>query len=391
MAELATTQQLFGGSMMSPIPDPYPVYRRLRDEQPVIALNTMMGIIHMVTRYDDIAMILRDQRRFSSRGNARGIGLVMGRTLLEMDGVEHVRHRNLISPFFSPHSMRSSMPPVVDEIVHALIDGFVGDGRADLVKQFTFVFPMRVIAHIIGVPIDDYAQFHHMALDLISMGDDPARAFAASQALVEYLTPLLAARKVEPTDDLLSKLLHAEIDGQRLTDEEVINFLRLLLPAGADTTYRLSGTCLHVLLTQPDVREAVLADRGKIEPLIQEVLRWESPVQFVSRETTEPVVVSGHEIPAEALLSVTIGSANRDERKFADPDRFDLERKNDDHLGFGFGQHFCAGSHLARLETRAALNALLDRLPNLRLRPDEPSRVVGLAFRSPDRLPVVFG
>jgi len=391
MAELATTQQLFGGSMMSPIPDPYPAYRRLRDEQPVIALNTMMGIIHMVTRYDDIAMILRDQRRFSSRGNARGIGLVMGRTLLEMDGVEHVRHRNLISPFFSPLSMRSSMPPVVDEIVHALIDGFVGDGCADLVKQFTFVFPMRVIAHIIGVPIDDYAQFHHMALDLISMGDDPARAFAASQALVEYLTPLLAARKVEPTDDLLSKLLHAEIDGQRLTDEEVINFLRLLLPAGADTTYRLSGTCLHVLLTQPDVREAVLADRGKIEPLIQEVLRWESPVQFVSRETTEPVVVSGHEIPAEALLSVTIGSANRDERKFADPDRFDLERKNDDHLGFGFGQHFCAGSHLARLETRAALNALLDRLPNLRLRPDEPSRVVGLAFRSPDRLPVVFG
>lgn len=391
MSEMATTQQLFGGSMMSPIPDPYPVYRRLRDEQPVIALDTMMGIIHMVTRYDDIAMILRDQRRFSSRGNARGIGLVMGRTLLEMDGVEHVRHRNLISPFFSPLSMRSSMPPVVEEIVHDLIDGFAGDGCADLVKQFTFVFPMRVIAHIIGVPIEDYAQFHHMALDLISMGDDPERAFAASRSLVEYLTPLLERRRAEPTEDLLSKLLHAEIDGQRLSDEEVINFLRLLLPAGADTTYRLSGTCLHVLLTQPEVREAVLADRGKIDSLIEEVLRWESPVQFVSRETTETVVVSGHEIPAAALLSVTIGSANRDERKFADPDRFDLERRNADHLGFGFGQHFCAGSHLARLETRTALNALLDRLPNLRLRADEPSRIVGLAFRSPDRLPVVFG
>jgi len=376
--------------MMSPIPDPYPVYRRLRDEQPVVALDTMMGVIHMITRYDDVSMILRDQRRFSSRGNARGIGMVMGRTLLEMDGVEHVRHRNLISPFFSPLSMRSSMPPVVEEIVNDLIDGFAGDGRADLVKQFTFIFPMRVIAHIIGVPIEDYAEFHHMALDIISMGDDPERAFAASQALVEYLKPLLARRKADPTDDLLSKLLHAEIDGHRLSDEEVINFLRLLLPAGADTTYRLSGTCLHVLLTQPAVHKAVAADRDKIDDLIQEVLRWESPVQFVSRETTEPVSVSGYDIPAEALISVTIGAANRDERKFPDPDRFDLGRKNDDHVGFGFGQHFCAGSHLARLETRTALNALLDRLPNLRHDPDQTSRVVGLAFRSPDRLPVLF-
>jgi cytochrome P450 len=391
MSQIVNTQQLFGGTMMSPLPDPYSVYRRLRDEQPVIPVNSMMGTIYMVTRYDDVAMILRDQKRFSSRGNARGIGVVMGRTLLEMDGVEHVRHRNLIAPFFSPLTMRSSMPPIVDGIVHELIDSFASAGQADLVKQFTFVFPMRVIAQIIGVPIDDYAQFHHMALDLISIGDDPERGLAASQELSSYLAPLLEHRKADPADDLLTKLVHAEIDGHRLTDEEVLSFLRLLLPAGADTTYRLTGNCLYVLLTHDEVRAEIEADREKIELLIQEVLRWESPVQLVSREATANVTLSGHEIPAEAIMSVILGSANRDERRFDNPDRFDLHRKNDDHVGFGFGQHYCAGSHLARLETRTALNAILDRLGGLRLAEGEASRIVGLAFRSPDRLPVVFG
>jgi cytochrome P450 len=140
------------------------------------------------------------------------------------------------------------------------------------------------------------------------------------------------------------------------------------------------------------VYEEVRADRSVIDLLIQETLRWESPVQFVSREPSTDVVISGHPVPAGAMMSVVVGSANRDERHYADPDRFELRRKNDDHLAFGFGEHFCAGSHLALLvlEARLALNALLDRLPHLRLDPDDQCRVVGLAFRSPDRLPVVF-
>jgi cytochrome P450 len=138
------------------------------------------------------------------------------------------------------------------------------------------------------------------------------------------------------------------------------------------------------------VYEAVRADRGAVEALIQETLRWESPVQFVSREPTEDVEIGGCPVPAGAMLSVVVGSANRDERHYVDPDRFLLQRKNDDHLGFAFGEHFCAGSHLALLEARTALNALLDRLPNLRLDPDEECHVVGLAFRSPDKLPVLF-
>jgi cytochrome P450 len=387
---MATTNKLFGGTMMSPIVDPYAVYKRLRDEHPALPVNTMMGVIHMITRYDDVLTVLKDGRTYSSRANARGIGIVMGRTILEMEGKEHVRFRNIISPFFSPRAMKAETADLVSGVVNRLIDGFAGAGSADLVQQFTFSFPMEVMANIIGIPVDDYHAFHRMALDLISVGDDPARGFQAAQDLVAFLTPLMAQRKAEPRGDLLSKLVHAEVEGSHLTDEEVLGFLRLLLPAGAETTYRLTGSCLYALLRHPEVYEEVRADRAAIDLLIQETLRWESPVQFVSREATEDLDIRGQAVPAGSLLSVTVGSANRDERHFPDPDRFDLHRKNDDHLAFGFGAHFCAGSHLALLEARTALNALLDRLPNLRLEADAECHVVGLAFRSPNRLPVRF-
>lgn len=387
---LTTTNRLFGGSMMSPIVDPYAVYKRLRDERPAIPVNTMMGVNYMITRYDDVVSILKDGKLYSSRANARGIGIVMGRTILEMEGKEHVRHRNIIAPFFGPRAMKTEMPEVIGRIVHGLIDEFAAAGRADLVQQFTYTFPMQVMASIIGIPVSDYHAFHRMALDLISVGDDPARGFQAASDLVTYLTPLMEHRLAEPTNDLLSKLAHAEVEGNRLTGEEVLSFLRLLLPAGAETTYRLTGSCLFALLDHPDVYEAVRADRSAIDPLIQETLRWESPVQFVSREPTEDVEIGGFPVPAGAMLSVVVGSANRDERHYAEPDRFDLHRKNDDHLAFGFGSHFCAGSHLGLLEARMALNALLDRLPNLRLDRSEESHVVGLAFRSPNKLPVRF-
>ncbi|MEO8605737.1 MAG: cytochrome P450 [bacterium] len=388
--KMATTNKLFGGTMMSPIVDPYSVYKRLRDDHPAIPVNTIMGINYMITRYDDVTTILKDGKTYSSHANARGIGMVMGRTILEMEGKEHVRHRSIITPFFGPRAMKAEMPEVVSGIINRMIDDIAAAGHADLVQQFTFTFPMRIMASIIGIPVDDYHAFHRMALDLISVGDDPARGFQAAQDLVGYLSPLMAARQAEPRSDLLSKLVHAEVDGVRLTDEEVLGFLRLLLPAGAETTYRLTGSCLYALLTHPAVLEEVRADRSTIDLLIQETLRWESPVQFVSREPTEDVEFSGHPVPAGALLSVVVGSANRDERRYTDPDRFDLHRKNDDHLAFGFGAHFCAGMHLALLETRTAINALLDRLPNLRLDPAEESTVVGLAFRSPNRLPALF-
>jgi cytochrome P450 len=387
---MPTTEELFGGTMLSPVRDPYSVYRRLRREQPVILIQGLLGEDHLVTRYDDVLAILKDSEHFSSRGNARGIGLVMGRTILEMEGLEHVRHRKLVTPFFAPSALRGGLEERIAAIAHDLIDAFAGAGRADLVSQFTFVFPIRVICQIIGIPVEDYESFHRWAIDLISVGDDPPRGLAASQLIVDYLRPVLEARKAEPCADLLSALAQAEVEGQRLDDMEVLSFLRLLVPAGAETTYRLLGSLLFALLSHREALEEIAAERSKLDLALEETLRWESPVQYVTRETTRPMTVAGFDIAEGSLVSAGIGSANRDESHYPDPDRFDLHRRPDDHVAFGLGQHFCAGSNLARAETRIAMNALLDRLPNLRLDPSQESEIRGLAFRSPNQLPVLF-
>ena len=328
----------------------------------------------------------------SKSGGTRGIGLVMGRTILEMEGKEHLRQRRLVTPAFSPRALREGLDAVVEGIVNQLVDQFVRDGKADLVSQFTFTFPLRVMAHVMALPIDDFDQFHHWAIDLLSISDDPQRGFDAAQKIVDYLRPILEDRRRNPGSDLISTLIHAEIDGERLGEEEVVSFLRLLLPAGAETTYRLTGSVLFALLTHADVLAAVRSDPAALDQAIEETLRWEAAVQYVSRETTREVEIAGTTIGAKELVMLAVGSANRDETRFEDPDRFVLGRKNvGDHLAFGFGEHFCLGSNLARLEARTAVRILLDRLPNLRLAPDADCRVVGLAFRSPDRLPVVFG
>ena len=388
---MRTMVDVFGGMMLDAVPDPYTAYTQFRREEPVVPLMGPMGPNYYVTRYDDVLAVLKNPKLFSSRANARGIGLVFGRTILEMEGREHSRHRNIVAPFFTGKAIRDELPGVIHRIAHELIDGFAGAGRAELVHDFTFTFPMRVMTHIIGIPVEDYHAFHQWAIDLVSIGDDPPRAFAAAQSIVDQLRPLFEERRAAPTSDLLSRLLHAEVDGQRLTEDEILSFLRLLLPAGAETTYRLIGSTLFALLTHPDAYDAVRADRAALDPVVEETLRWESPVQFCSREITAPTALSGIALPEGAVLSLALGSANRDERVFADPDRFDFRRDASEHLAFAFGEHFCAGSHLARLEARVALDALLDRLPNLELVDDGDTRVVGLAFRSPNRLPVRFG
>jgi cytochrome P450 len=381
---------LFGGHFMSDVPDPYPTYRRLRREEPVKFLDLPMMPGYMVSRYDDVLSVLRDASLYSSRANAKGIGLVMGRTILEMDGKEHTRHRNIISAAFVPKALQTDLPPVIAKIAHEMIDGCARDGRADLVAQFTRTFPLRVIAHLIGVPIADYETFKRWSLDLIGFAADPPKGVEAAAKLVEHLRPIVESRKVEPRGDLLSTLTHADVDGHQLDDEEIYGFLRLLLPAGSDTTYRLIGNALFGLLTHPDQLDEVRADRSLIAAVIDEALRWEAPVQFASRETTAATTLSGVALPAGAQVLTAIGSANRDGDRYPDADRFDIHRRAGEHVAFGFGRHFCLGSHLARLEATTALNAIFDRLPNLRLDHSQESQVVGLAFRSPNRLPVRF-
>ena len=391
LPEVASATLLFGGSMMSPIANPWPTYARLRAERPAMAFDSPMGKAWLLSRYDDVMRAARDSETFSSRGNARGAGLVMGRTILEMEGREHLRQRKLITPAFGPKALREEVVPAIIRIIDELVDGFERDRGGDLVQQFTFTYPLRIIAEVIGVPINDFAEFHHWALALVGIAEDPAKAFEAAQKISDYLHPLLDQRRKDPRQDLLSKLLHAEVDGERLSDDEVLAFLRLLLPAGAETTYRLTGSVLHALLTHPAVLEEVRGDTSRLAPAVEETLRWESPVQYVSRETTRAGEIGGSEIPAGELIMVALGSANRDESRFPEPDLFILDRPNvADHIAFGFGEHFCPGSQLARLETQLAVKRLLERLPNLRFAPGEKSTVVGMALRSPDHLPVLW-
>jgi len=387
---MADMMETFGGDFMSPVPDPYVIYARLRQHEPVKAVELWTGAGFIVTRYDDVRRVATNPTLFSSHANANGIGLVMGRTILEMDGAEHTRHRSIIAPAFVPKALRSDLPELVQRICHEQIDGFAADGATELVAQFTSTIPIRVIAHVIGIPMEDYQVFHGWGLDIIGFTDDPPRGYAAAQNLVEFLRPLLAARRAEPRQDLMSRLAHAEIDGARLSDEEIFCFLRLLLPAGAETTFRLIGNTLFALLTHPDALAAVRADRQLVDWAIEETLRWESPVQYATRETTQATTLGDTPMPAGAQILLALGSANRDDGQFRNAAAFELTRRPDEHFAFGFGRHFCVGAHLARLEARTALNALLDRLPGLHLAPAAEPQMVGLAFRSPTALPVAW-
>jgi cytochrome P450 len=245
---------------------------------------------------------------------------------------------------------------------------------------------------MVGIPRGDYPQFQKWAIEIVGFARDYPRGHAASAAVREYLLPIIAERRRHPTGDVISTLVAGTVDGQGLSDEDVVSFLRLLIPAGAETTFRLIGNMLFALLTERDRWERVRADRTLVPWVIEETLRWETSVLMVSRQTNREVEFRGVTIPADQVISVVVASANRDEEHYERPDEFDLDRRADDHLAFGFGRHHCLGYHLARLEARLALNAMLDHFPNVRLDPAAtPPTITGLAFRSPKSLPVLLG
>jgi cytochrome P450 len=308
-----------------------------------------------------------------------------------MDQPEHRPHRTLVSQAFRNKMLAHWEHDLIRVVIDELIDGFAGRGQAELVRQFTFAFPVQVIAHILGLPRRDYQKFQRWSIELLSVSRNWDRGMAASMALKQYFAEVLEDRRRHPRDDLISDLSVAELDGQRLTDEEIFSFLRLLLPAGVETTYRSSGNLLHGLLTNPEQLHAVYQDRSLIPQAIEEGLRWEPPILFIIRQATADAVCAGAAIPAGAIINLCVGSANRDESRYPEPDRFDLFREPQLHMSFGFGPHMCLGMHLARMETRVAIGALLDRLPGLRLDPDvEAPYVQGSAFRSPPALYVRF-
>jgi cytochrome P450 len=389
----------FDDAVSGDVRDPYAELARLRREQPVQRLD-FSGMPHeeskpvfIVYRYDDVAAVLRDNQTFSSSLILAFFGDALGRhVMLGMDEPEHRRHRALVSSAFTQRALARRENELVEQVGGELIARFAERGRADLVREFTFPYPTQIIAGLLGLPREDYAQFQRWSISLLSITVNRERAVAASKALREYFAPILSARRAEPRDDLISRLARAEIDGERLADEEIYSFLRLLLPAGVETTYRSTGNLLFGLLSSPAQLDAVRADRSLIPQAIEEAVRWEPPLLTITRVATRDTELAGVAIPAGSTVMPMLGSANRDERRWSDPDRFDVFREPRPHIGFGQGTHVCLGMHLARLEMRVALNLLFDRLPNLRLDPegDDP-HIRGQVFRSPTSLPVLFG
>lgn len=383
-------KQLLQGGPRAPVADPYPVYARLRSESPVLPLRGGERPHFVLSRYDDVRETLRNEELFSSRANERGAGLVFGRTIIGMDGREHLLHRSLVTPALAPRALRGDFPQLVEKLAHGIIDEFAGDGEGDLVADFNFAYPLRVFVEILGLPPEDLETFHNLAIDLSLIAADPPKAFEASTRIRDLLAPVVAGKRRQPGDDLMSRLVLAEVEGERLSDEDLVSFLRLLVSAGAETTFHLMGGALCALLNDPELLARVRKDRALVDLVLWETLRWESPVSVLPREATEDCEIAGVAIPEGSDIMLLLGSANRDGAKFPDPDCFDIDRENRDQLGFGLGKHYCAGSRLALLEGRVGLNALLDRLEDLRLASSEPAEVIGFAFRGPAKLPVHF-
>jgi cytochrome P450 len=373
---------------------PYPAWAAARAKCPVLHFEAGAangGDGYQITRFVDAEAALRDWKTFSSSINAEHIGQYMGELILAMDGQEHRAYRNLVAHAFRASALERWEGELVAPTIDRLLDAIAPVGHADLVDAITSKYPVQVICGLVGVPLEDSAQFHQWAEEINTGPLDPPRGMAASRAMRDYLTPIVEDRRRNPSDDLISDLVTAEIDGHQLTDEKIYGFLRLLLPAGAETTFRVMGNALVALLTHPDELQRVLADRVLIAAVIEETLRWETSVTQVSRVTTRAVEVAGCPIPAGASVGVVTGSANHDEDRYDDAGEWRLDRPPKPHLAFGTGPHQCLGMHLARLELRTGLNAILDRLSNLRLDPDAPTPTVeGYAFRGPTALPVLF-
>lgn len=382
--------------------DPYPGWAEKRRETPVwlappaeIFGTSLMPnpppLIAVPLSFDAVAEVLRDGETFSSSGYAKTMGLVMGHSILEMDEPEHFRYRALLQSAFGRRQLQRWEDELVRPLIEGCVDGMLGRGRADLVRELTFPFPVRVVCGMIGLPEETHATFHRLALELISISFDPALGMAASAGLRELFAEVLALRRADPCEDLMSVLATAELDGTRLDDEQIYAFLRLLAPAGAETTYRSSSNLLFGLLSDPDQWEALKRDRSLIPAAIEEGLRWECPLTGIQRTAVRDVDVCGVKIPKGMPIHVCLGAANRDETRWEDPDRFDIHREHLHHASFAFGPHTCMGMHLARMETRILLETLFDRLPGLRLDPDaEDVHISGRMFRSPLELPVVF-
>jgi cytochrome P450 len=364
---------------------------RLRAAHRLAPVRFGGAVLPMVTRFEDLDAAFRDDENLPAGPTyAMTIEPCQGVTFESVDGPEHNTLRHLTTRKLRRRPIAEYAEEKLPAIAHRVIDAFAGRGEADLVREFTAVFPFLVFGHRMGLPGDDAQQFMDWAFDILSYPLDHATGRAAAAALTDYTRPILAERRGCPADDMLSSMATAERNGRRLDDEEILSHVRALFSAGATTSHHGLGNTLFAVLRDADAVARLRAEPERIPLAVDEMLRWEPPLGLLPRLAPKDAVVAGQQIEAGTLLLFGIASANRDPAVYENPDRFDLERRPQRLLTFGFGSHYCPGSHLARAQIAVGLRALLDRLPNLRLTAPEAAVPWGTVMRGPRTLPVTF-
>ncbi|MGQ0697272.1 MAG: cytochrome P450 [Panacagrimonas sp.] len=383
--------------------NPYPHYAVLREQEPVKWLPSMSAFA--VARYDDILTVLQNADIYSSTkfwpallGEYDPVPEVP--PMISLDPPGHVRIRKLANFAFVPKRI-AAFPPKIKAIANALIDDIVREhgtaGSFDFVWKFSALFPVTVVADVLGVDVTRRSEFKHWVDDVLSAGNRAAygperlaQIDKSSKDLRAYFEDLYEQRKAEPKDDLVSGFIQAEVEGDRLNKAEVLNLAILLLIGGVETTTNLLGITMVLLRSRPEVVARVRADHSLIPKLIEEVLRFDTPVQILFRHTLKDTVLNGVKIPEGSLVLPLLGSANRDVTQFERPDVFDVDRTPGQTMSFGNGAHYCLGTFLSKMEARIAIEVLLDRFEELRALDGEVKWMDSYFARGPKTLPTRF-
>ena len=384
--------------------DPYATWNRLREEAPVF-YSRVFGA-HFATRYDDCLQLLGGTTTSADRSNVALMKVVrwfnrkepefssfLGRSLLSLEGDEHRALRGLVSKAFTPRRI-AALRPRLESLADELIETAGSSGEMELVHDFAYPFPVTAIAELLGIPTEDRTRFHHWTSQLVQIldplqgneGADPMRR--ATRELYAYFRPLLAARRAEPRDDLLSAMIEAEEGGRRLDENDLLALCVLILAAGHETTANLIGNAVVTLLRYPEERKRLQEDPSLMPTAVNEFLRFESPIQLTDRAVVEDFELGGRTFRKGEFIGIALAAANRDPRVFDAPDRLDLGREPNTHLAFGHGTHFCLGSQLAKLEAEIALGALLRRFPDFSGPTDPPAWRRSMLLRGPEALPL---
>jgi cytochrome P450 len=347
--------------------DPYPTYARLREEEPCYH-NEEMGF-WVLSRFDDVLEGYRDWESFTSTDGValEEVGSSSAPSMIGMDPPVQTKLRKLIVRAFNPKRV-GALEPRVRALTTGFLDRFVEEGECDLIERFAALLPSDVISTLLGAPAEAHQSLRIWTATMMHREDGlssiPKAASVASKNLIEYFAGLITAKRKNPAEDLVSGLVEADLDGRRLTDAEILGFCFLLISGGNETTEKLIANTVHQLARHPDQRGRLVEDPSLIPLAIEESLRFRSPTQYMVRTTTRDVERHGRTIPAGEKVVLLIGAANHDPRRFDDPGRFDIARKMERHLAFGFGVHFCLGARLARLEARVAMEEIHKRLPD---------------------------